>query len=324
MIDSSKQPLISVVIPVYNVQELLEACVNSVISQTYKNLEIILINDGSTDNSGNICKLLARKDPRIEVLHQENGGLSQARNTGTNYAKGAYIFYLDSDDYISSDCLEKLYNAIIKYDAEIAQANFYYDYPEYLLYDNSLKGEDKVFTKDEAMEMLLKQQVIKNFAWGKLIRSDIAKKYLFPKGKYYEDTFWKFYIIDKCTKYVALGKPMLFYLQRPMSISGTFSLRNLDQLEGEAIRMEFLKDHYPNLLSLARLSLSKKLFQHHTYLSALNKKEQHLYLSKIREIETKYQIKSAPRLNKVKRLISRIVARFIKDSDYMKVIKSQD
>ena len=236
--------LISIIIPVYNVQEFLGKCVNSVSSQTYRNIEIILVNGGSTDDSGDLCETLANQDNRISVIYQKNGGLSDARNTGAKAAHGDYLFYLDSDDCISMDCLESLYKAILRHGAEVAQTNFYYDYTDYLLYNNNLKGKDKVFTREGAMRSLLEQEVIKNFAWGKLIRADIAKKHLFPKGKYFEDTFWKFYIIHECTTYVALAEPKLYYLQRSTSISGSFTDKNMDQIEGEALRLDFIKEHY--------------------------------------------------------------------------------
>lgn len=115
-------PLISVVIPVYNIEDYLERCVTSVCSQTYTNLEILLVNDGSTDGSGALCDTLAQRDERIRVFHKENGGSSSARNLGISQAKGEYIGFVDSDDYISENMYEILYGAIQKYGAEIAQA----------------------------------------------------------------------------------------------------------------------------------------------------------------------------------------------------------
>lgn len=311
--------LISVIIPIYNVEAYLEKCVDSVLNQTYGNLEIILVNDGSTDKSDLICNDFAKKDNRVSVYHKLNGGLSEARNFGTDLATGHYIFYLDSDDYLSLDCLESLFNVIQEHDAEIAQANFYYDYPEYLLYDNSLNGIDEVFTRDEAMKLLLEQEVIKNFAWGKLIRSDIAKQHQFPKGKYFEDTFWKYKIIHECFKYVVLAKPMLYYLQRPSSISGSFSLKNLDQLEGEVQRLDFLLNYYSQFTKLGLTSLKIKLRQYYINLQNLKKEDRLKFVQEIERIENKFNISPT---NKMNLLISRILDKTLRKNRFIKIGKS--
>ena len=265
--------LISIIIPIYNVQEFLVKCVHSACSQTYKKIEIILVNDGSTDNSSDICNILAKQDERITVIHQKNGGLSDARNTGTKAANGAYIFYLDSDDYISIQCLESLSKEILKHDAEVAQANFYYDYPDYLLYNNKLKNKVIIYTKEEALTKLIEQQVIKNFAWGKLIRADIAKKHLFPKGKYFEDTLWMYQVIKASKKYVIVSKPMLYYLQRKTSISGSFSIRNIDQLELNAKRLKQIKKQEPSELYFKALKKFNDLILQHQFIISLKSKK---------------------------------------------------
>ena len=117
--------LISIIIPIYNVEKYLHCCINSVIRQTYKNLEIILIDDGSPDNCGKICDEYAKKDNRIKVIHKENGGLSSARNAGLDIAKGEYISFVDSDDYVAENFIEKLYKLCKENDADIAECDFY-------------------------------------------------------------------------------------------------------------------------------------------------------------------------------------------------------
>lgn len=112
---------ISVIVPVYNVEDYLEECINSILGQTYKNLEIILVDDGSTDNSSKICDIYEKKDKRIKVIHKENGGLSSARNEGLKYRTGEYISFVDSDDFIDKTMYEKLYSAIKKYDADVVR-----------------------------------------------------------------------------------------------------------------------------------------------------------------------------------------------------------
>lgn len=320
--------LISVIIPVYNVEAYFSRCIKSVINQTYTQLEIIIVNDGSTDGSGVLCDKFSEKDCRISVIHRSNRGLSDARNYGTEVAQGDYIFYLDSDDYLSLDCLKKLYNAILEHDAEVAQTNFYYDYPDYLLYNKSLNGKDKVFTREEAMQGLLEQQVIKNFAWGKLIRADIAKEHSFPKGKYFEDTFWKFNIIHECKKYVALAKPMLYYLQRPASISGTFSLRNLDLLEGELQRLAFIKKYYSKKHEQHALELlHHKVTHDQRLLNRLVKDDQQKYIERLAEIEDELKLKERfPKepsgfMKKMNRLTQGIKSRILESKDWQRIEK---
>jgi len=287
---NQKTPNISIIIPIYNVEEYLEKCIASVIQQTYINLEIILVDDGSTDRSSLICDLYAKKDSRIHVIHKENGGLSDARNVGIKKATGAYVFYLDADDYIVENCIASLYKKAKIHNADVVQSNFYYEYSNYLLYDNILRGKTKVYSKKDAMKALIAQRIIKNFAWGKLIRVDIAKKNLFIKGKYFEDTFWKFNVIHACLIYVVLGVPMVHYLQRQDGISGQFSIRNLDQLEGEVLRLEFLKNNYPDLFVKGLKEFEHKLNQHVILVKHLNQEEQSGYQKYIQRYKDFYDL----------------------------------
>ncbi|HTO14253.1 MAG TPA: glycosyltransferase family 2 protein [Edaphocola sp.] len=320
--------LISVVIPIYNVNTYLEKCVSSVISQSYKNLEIILVNDGSTDNSGEIAEDFAKNDKRIKVVHQENGGLSAARNTGLKHTSGDYVFYLDSDDYLASNALELLIGAAIKYNAEIVQANFYYDYPDYLLLNIQQKEEEIVYQMDKAIWALLEHKTVFNFAWGKLIKSELAKKYLFPMGKFYEDGFWKYKIIFDSKVYVSLKIPILYYLQRGNAISGNFSMRNLDQLEGEIQRIEFIKENFSEkYYDLALAQLNKKIILHKSLLNKLDKDEAEIYSKKIQQIQNQFHLtEKFPSSNssffkKAKRIQSAIKSRLNKDKNWKRIKK---
>ena len=120
-----EKPLISIIIPVYKVEKYLEKCIKSVLDQTYKNLQIILVDDGSPDNCGNICDNYAKIDNRIEVIHKENGGLSDARNVGLKKARGKYIGFVDSDDYVSNEMFENMYNTLVNNNADVSICNFY-------------------------------------------------------------------------------------------------------------------------------------------------------------------------------------------------------
>ena len=238
------KPNISVIIPVYNVQHYLPQCLDSLNAQIGVNIEVILVNDGSTDYSLSICKEYAHRNSNVIVLDKENGGLSDARNAGTKAATGEYVYYLDSDDWLAPNAIKLLYDYAIGNDCEIVQGGFYYAYDDHLLYDNKYK-KSFVLDHHEAMLELIKNDYVKNFAWGRLYRADIVKKHQFPKGKYYEDSYWQHLIVHECQRYGIIPSPLYYYRQRNTGISGEFSLKNLDLLRGYEERSVFVQEHYP-------------------------------------------------------------------------------
>ena len=236
--------MISVIIPVYNVRDYLPQCLDTLGTQAGDIMETILVNDGSTDNSLSICKEYAQRNSNAIIIDKENGGLSDARNAGTKAAKGDYIYYLDSDDWLAPNAIKTLVDYAIENDCEIVQGGFYYVYDDHMLYDNKYK-KSFVLDRHEAMLELIKNDYVKNFAWGKLYRADLVKKYLFPKGKYYEDSYWQHLIVHECKRYGIVPNPLYYYRQRSSGISGEFSLKNLDLLYGYEERLEFVHKHYP-------------------------------------------------------------------------------
>lgn len=235
---------ITVIIPVYNVQYYLPQCLDSLNAQIGVNMEVILVNDGSTDDSLSICKEYAQRDSYVKIIDKENGGLSDARNAGTKVATGDYIYYLDGDDWLAPNAIKTLLDYAIENDCEIVQGGFYYAYDDHLLYDNKYK-KSFVLDHHEAMLELIKNDYVKNFAWGKLYRADIVKKHQFPKGKYYEDSYWQHLIVHECQRYGIIPSPLYYYRQRNTGISGEFSLKNLDLLRGYEERSVFVQEHYP-------------------------------------------------------------------------------
>ena len=236
--------MISIVIPVYNVLDYLPHCLDSIDVQTSFRMEVVLVNDGSTDDSISVCKEYALRNPDVVVIDKENGGLSDARNIGTEIAKGDYIYYLDSDDWLAPNAIKSLYDYAIENDCEIVQGGFYYAYDDHLLFDNKYK-KPFVLDRREAMLELIKNDYVKNFAWGKLYRADIVKKHHFPKGKYYEDSYWQHLVLHECNRYGIVPTPLYYYRQRNTGISGEFSLKNLDLLRGYEERFGFVQNHYP-------------------------------------------------------------------------------
>ena len=184
---------ISIIVPMYNVELYLRKCINSILNQTYKNIEIILVDDGSPDNSGKIADAFAKMDSRIKVIHQENRGLCGARNAGLEVATGKYIGFIDSDDWISIDCLQLLFEACQQNDAQIALSDYVmaYDYKENINYSYS-KNERIVFDNRKALDYYAEFSIKKNYAqfrspWGKLIKREIVLKKQFPTDRVYAE-----------------------------------------------------------------------------------------------------------------------------------------
>ena len=213
--------LISIIIPVYNVEAYLERCVKSVTNQTYKNIEIILVDDGSPDNSPAICDRLALSDDRIKVLHKENGGLSDARNCGVEKAEGRYVTFIDSDDYISRDYIEYLYGLLVNNGADISSCGMVdttEDMTEFPV--DASRPDALLMTGKEACGALLGELYMSLVtACGRLYKMEVVKKHLFPKGKKHEDeaTTAKYYYESER---VVLGNRSLYaYYQNPNSIT---------------------------------------------------------------------------------------------------------
>lgn len=176
--------MVSVVIPIYNVAQYLSQCVDSVLSQSYQDLEIILVDDGSTDECPKICDDYQQKDVRIRVVHKENGGLSDARNAGMKKATGEWTLFVDSDDWIDQEAIAKLYQFAIENRCDIVQGNVYYVYADHLLYRQASRKEQKnnVLSCQEAMRELLINDRVKNFAWESCTRQTSSRIWIFLLG----------------------------------------------------------------------------------------------------------------------------------------------
>ncbi len=211
------QPLISVIVPVYNISSYLNECVNSLLAQTYSNIEIILVDDGSTDCSGKMCDEWEKKDERIKVLHKENGGLSDARNEGIKIASGELIGYVDGDDVIDPDMYEELYHGLITQSADMAVCK-HLEFSDKIP-DNRKKGNTKTYTKSEFMRMYAYQEDgITSAVWQRLYKKSLVSGLEFPKGHNYEDVVWSAQVIQQCKKIVLLDSSLYFYRVRTGSI----------------------------------------------------------------------------------------------------------
>ena len=240
---------VSIIIPVYNVEPYLKQCLDSVYFQQSQAFEIILVDDGSTDNSGKICDLYAETHSNTSVIHQENGGLSDARNTGIRIAQGEYIYFIDSDDWLAPNAITTLLDFAINNNCDIVQGGFFYTYNNRLTYNNEPETS-LVLNREQAMEALVKNNFVKNFAWGKLFKASIIKSTPFKKGVFFEDSYWKHLVINQISTYGIISTPLYYYRQRDNSISGQLSPKNIDLLKGYEERILFISDNYPNLSGL--------------------------------------------------------------------------
>ncbi|MES5404992.1 glycosyltransferase [Streptococcus infantarius] len=199
------KPVLSVIIPVYNVEKYLERCIESILIQTWKNYEIILIDDGSTDNSSKICDDYAEKYHHISVIHKKNGGLSEARNIGIQYAQGDYVFFLDSDDWVLPTMFENLKDIICTKKHDIIHFHLKFYNRESDVFEERQSGEEE-YSGIEALNQMLRQENISSYSTDKIYRTSLFLKnnIFFPVGAYYEDlgTIYKLFIVSKSVYYI--------------------------------------------------------------------------------------------------------------------------
>ncbi len=234
--------LISIIVPVYNVERYLEQCINSIICQTYPYLEIILVNDGSTDHSEKIIESFRQKDSRIRYIVQSNQGLSSARNLGKNIAKGSYIAFVDADDYIADDYVESLYHLLCQGDAELAVCGYYETTEEGEITGGSNVPAHTVLLDEEGFWKLCHedQGIYCMVAWNKMYKRSIFESIEYPVGKIHEDEFVLHEIVSAATVIAAMGERKYYYRQRAGSILEQEDiLQRFDLIEAFSIRLEY-------------------------------------------------------------------------------------
>lgn len=269
--------LISVIVPVYNVEDYLERCVDSIIKQTYINLEIILVDDGSTDQSGEICDKYKEKDNRIKVIHKKNGGLSSARNKGLEIAHGEYVGFVDSDDYIAEDMYEVLH-MYMEEDVDITFCGRIYVLPD-KKYKGYCLNEAKKYTCEEALKEVLILRKMDYNASTKLYRRKLFKNILFPVGRVSEDIPTIYRLLKRARNIYHIGKAKYFYYYRENSISHSeFYLRRIDfVLFNRDICMDIRK-HYPQLVKYAEAGYLQASINMIEIINMCSSKDEYLYI----------------------------------------------
>lgn len=244
-------PLISVIIPVYNVVEYLSGCIDSVVNQTYKNLEIILVDDGSTDGSAQMCEEWALKDNRITVIHKTNGGLSDARNAGIAAATGEYIEFIDSDDTVSKKITEHLLSIVEENNTEIGICDPVHCYPD-TSYQYQEAHSVKVLTVEDALCEMMYQKSFLVSAWGKLFKRFLFNDVKFPVGMLFEDSAIMYRLFEKVNLVVYSDAKFYGYLHRDNSITTKkFTRRDCDILQICQEQVKFAKNYSSKVYNAA-------------------------------------------------------------------------
>ena len=254
-----KEPLISVIVPVRNVAVLLYHNIDTLLDQTYKNLEIILVEDESTDSSALLCDKIAKKDSRVKVIHQPHSGVSFARNTGLDAATGEYIAFMDADDFISLNFFEFLYKTLVENDADMAECDFVKTQIQQAVYEafqppKQEKEKVNIYSSDEALQLLHDDDVhkcIKAVAlWNKLYKKELWDGIRFPNFKKYEDELTTYKIIDRCNKIASSNQILYAYVQRnTFFIKHNFDMHRFDAIEAyDNYLLFFKKKKSPDML----------------------------------------------------------------------------
>lgn len=248
--------LLSVIIPVYKVEKFLDKCILSIVQQSYQNLEIILIDDGSPDKSGQKCDKWAKKDSRVKVIHTKNGGAGKARNIGIAASTGKYISFVDSDDYLSPYMYDIMFEHLKK-DIDIIEcdyvpvndSNYCFRLPE--------EGIESVtYSPEDAIRGNVQDKIFKQIIWNKIYYRDIVKGIPFPEGKIIDDEFWTYQILGRAKKLAYINACLYAYRQQDDSVMHMrFSLQRLQAIEAKVQRLKYINDNFPTVYAEAHENL---------------------------------------------------------------------
>lgn len=282
---------VSIVVPVYNVEDYLKYCVDSLINQSYKNIEIILVDDGSTDDSGRICEEYAQEDDRVRVLHIENGGLSNARNTGVNVASAEWVIFIDSDDYYDRRTVEYLVQLQKKYAVDLV-ATSVIEVRDFQSDDfiGSLTDIDSLkLDRYTALKEMFYGNIVGTHPGGKLYKKEILMKFPFPKGMIYEDLAVSFEHIGACNE-IAVGYINLYkYYRRPGSIvNSSYSDKFLDFYKAIELNREYVERDYPNDQEMKKALTVRYVFKGLHVVHALLGSQMYEQVNKIRKEYRRY------------------------------------
>lgn len=296
-----KHACVSIIVPVYQVEQYLKNCVDSILNQSYSNLEIILVDDGSPDHSGHICDEYAKKDERVKVIHKENGGLSDARNAGIEIATGEYLMFVDSDDFLSSGAIQTLVEVLEEQNADMAVGSIQCVDEQGNSLHKSWFLEDRIWNKPDYFFGVLSWMPM---AVAKLYKREIFLCLRFPVGKLHEDEFTAHHIAGICEKIVTSSYCCYYYLQRSGSITNQYHIGRLDAAEALLDRIQYVTEHcmencvaalcyaVVNLLQTATEQLDLRQISNRERFEQLYHKFRKIYFKKARsKLSLRYKVR---------------------------------
>ena len=304
--------LISVIVPVYKVEPYLDRCIRSIVDQTYRNLEIILVDDGSPDRCGEMCDAWAAKDSRIRVIHKENGGAGLARNVAMDMASGIFLSFIDSDDYIAPQMYEHLIG-LMEEDVDIAECELLETAGDEAPLDTPAGARVLTCTAGKAMAHHIRDRIFRQTPPNKLYRCATVGDIRFPVGNRIDDEFFTYRVIARCRRLAHSDRRMYAYRQQPGSVMHlSFALSRLQAVDAKEQRLELLEQQFPELVPLAKTNLWYTcLYQGQMALRHLSREEQHSAFARLRAALdahplTDAELGSLPLKRRVWPLLSRI------------------
>lgn len=311
--------ILSIIVPVYNAAKYLDQCIDSLVSQTYKNLEIILVNDGSSDDSLTICQKWQKKDSRIEVINQENAGAGAARNKGLSMAKGSFITFVDADDYVCNIMYEQL---IQNFDQciDLVECNYAMtdDNQAHFLTE---AGCSIVMNSEDAMKEHINNTIFQQVIWNKVYRAELVKDIPFPVSKQIDDEYWTYQVIAKAKQLKHIESVLYAYRQQESSVMHRLTIKGrIEAIESKALRHSYICNAMPNLVPLSQYNLwFVILFQVQKSLKE-DKKESKQIVSFAKEVLRKYPIDTSNIQNKKDKFWLLSMKKFLVGTCYLRNI----
>lgn len=271
-----KEPIISVIVPVYNAEQYLRRCIDSICAQTFEALEIILVDDGSTDGSREICEEYVKKDDRIRFVGQQNQGVSSTRNKGLDMASGKFIGFVDSDDWIEPDMYQVLFQNLCDFNADISAC----------IHDRKMEkvkeaGAISVLDRQEAMITVLQNRIIGVYTWNKLYKKELFNNVRYPKGRVYEDSYVILDLLESISRMVIINAPLYHYTKREGSISNTLYNKSAeDRIYSAKKNMKLAESKYPALLPITK---DRYINAHYTCLKEILREPPNTHLNELKK-----------------------------------------
>lgn len=285
-VSGRKWNMISVIVPVYNAGHYLDRCIASILYQNYSDIELILIDDGSEDNSLTICKKYEVKDRRVHVIHTDNHGGAAARNIGIQFAHGEYIAFADADDFVDPEIYVLLLKGLKKYKADIAECDYEQIFSDMTVSTKLYNGKWTEYDSQAVMENHIRDQLFRQIIWNKLYTRQVISDIKFVEGKTIDDEFWTYRVLGNAKKAVHVSCVLYYYVQHTESVMHhQYSIKRLQGLEAQQMRLDYIKNKFPDLYTLAENRLYFSCMYHmQMSLRYLRNEEKERAKAKIKEI----------------------------------------